>query len=162
MEKYLTGIHWDPFEGITGIYVTGHHIKGWRYFSTYKNGEAKKPKIFQKLNAGGMSESPGEWDWHHVVEGNHLKPLFTSSAYKRLYDSEWPVVLMHSKEEHKILNSLFRSKGTLEGLQYTGVAPLKGSERSSYISTLYNRYRNIYSGDIILQKVSHNLISSIH
>ena len=68
------GLHWDLFEGIPGIYVTRHHIKGWRYFTTYKNGETHKKAIFQKLNAAGMREMLGDWDWHHVVEGNHLSP----------------------------------------------------------------------------------------
>ena len=161
MEKYLFGIDWDPFEGIPGIYVTGHHIKGWRYFSNYKNGNSKKQLIFQKLAGAGMKENKGDWDWHHVVEGNHLAPLFTSLNYDRLYASEWPTVLLHSAEEHKILNSLFRSKGTSNGLQKAGTTPLKGNERNIYLNTLYRRYQDIYSGDAVLQKVAHNVIRSI-
>src|SRR4051812_6294325 len=105
MHNYLHTIHWDAFEGISGIYVTNHHIKGWRYFSTYKNGESKKKSIFQKLSAAGVNEVQPDWDWHHVVEGNHLAPLFVSQEYKWKYEYDWPTVLMHSAEEHKVLNS---------------------------------------------------------
>lgn len=161
MQNFLTEIHWDPFGGISGIYVTEHHIKGFRYFSSYKNGVLQKQVIFDKLAAGGMKENKGDWDWHHVVEGNHLEPLFSSSDYNRKYNSEWPTVLMHSREEHEILNSLFRLKETLRGLRKTGNTPLEGVERRTYLATLYNRYQDIYSGDRILQKVAHNVIKSI-
>lgn len=161
MVKYLQGIAWDPFEGIPELYVADHHIQGWRYFTTHKKGKAKKTLIFQKLAEGGMLENKGHWDWHHVVEGNHLAPLYTSYDYERFYDDEWPTVLMHSNEEHKVLNSLFRSKGTLEGLQHAGSRPLQGGERMNYLRTLYQRYQDIYQGDPLLQKVAHNVISSI-
>ena len=161
MEKYLAGIPWDKFEGIPGLYVTAHHIKGWRYFSAYKNGEGQKGLIFQKLAAAGMMEDRGHWDWHHVVEGNHLEPLFSPADYKRLYNHEWPTVLMHSAEEHKILNSLFRLKGTTEGLPKAGAAALAGNARADYLRTLYQRYHDIYTGDFILQKVAYNLIRGL-
>lgn len=160
MLNYLAGVPYDLFEGITGIYVTRHHIKGWRYFSTYNNAESKKPLIFQKLAAAGMKESSRDWDWHHVVEGNHLAPLFTNLDYTRKYKSEWPTVLIHSVEEHKILNSLFRSKGTLLGLQKT-TSPLQGQARRSYLNTLLQRYHDIYLGDPVLQRIASNVIRSI-
>ena len=158
MEKYLLGIHWDPFEGISGIYVTDHHIKGYRYFSTYKNGESKKQLIFNRLAEGKMIEKKGDWDWHHVVEGNHLVPLVASEKYNSLYRLEWPTVLIHSQEEHKVLNSLLRSKGTLQGLQKGGTTPLNRDKRTAYLKTLYHRYQDIYLGDPVLQKVAHNII----
>ncbi len=49
MEKYLIGIEYDPFNGIAGIAVVEHHLKGWRYFSTYETGKAQKKVIFEKL-----------------------------------------------------------------------------------------------------------------
>jgi hypothetical protein len=161
MNNYLFGIPWEHFEGISGIYVTRHHIRGWRYFSTYKNGEAKKFLVFKKLAEAGANEIKGDWDWHHVVEGNHLAPLFSLTDYNNKYNYEWPTVLMHSAEEHKILNSLFRSKGTLEGLENKGTAPLPGDERRKYIHTLDQRYQDIYTGDPVLQKMAHNVIRSI-
>ena len=42
MDDFLFGLHFDYFQGIPGIYVTDHHIKAWRYFSTYNNGRSKK------------------------------------------------------------------------------------------------------------------------
>ena len=162
MEKYLSGIDWDTFGGIPGIYVTSHHLRGYRYFSNYKNGEARKQLIFQKLTEGGVKENRSDWDWHHVVEGNHLRPLFTSQEYSRLYDFEWATVLMHSAEEHKVLNSLFRSKGTSDGLAKAEDEPLKGSDRATYIGTLKSRYQSIYLGDPVLQRVAQNVISRIH
>jgi len=161
MEKYLFGLDWDPFDGIPGIFVTDHHISGYRYFSNYQNAKAKKPAIFIKLKAGGMDEISGEWDWHHVVEGNHLEPLFSKMDYDRFYQMQWPTVLMHSAEEHKILNSLLRSKGTTSGLNKTSSLPLKGIERTAYLKTLFNRYQDVYIGDRILQKVASNVIKSL-
>lgn len=161
MYTYLSGLHWELFEGINGVYVTNHHIRGWRYFSTHSNGKLRKEAIFQKLANGGMKENPGSWDWHHVVEGNHLAPLFTPSAYKRLYDNEWPTVLLHSAEEHKILNSLFRSKGTLLGLEKSDALMVPGRNRNEYLSTLLSRYHDAYSGDPILQQAARNVIKSI-
>ena len=161
MNKYFLGIDWDPFEGISGIYVSRHHIKGYRYFSTYKNGESKKKTIFQKLASAGMKEIKGNWDWHHVVEGNHLASLYDRIQYHRLYSNEWPTALLHSAEEHKILNSLFRSIVTMQGLQKPGAAPLVGAERNTYLRKLYQRYQDIYTSDSVLQKVAHNIIRSI-
>lgn len=161
MNAYLFGLHWELFEGINGIYVTNHHIRGWRYFSTYKNGESKKQAIFQKLAQGGMRENRGDWDWHHVVEGNHLAPLCMPAEYDRKYDYEWPTVLLHSAEEHKIYNRLFRSKGTLFGLEKTTGITTAGDDRQRYVKTLYERYSDIYTGDPILQTVAGNVIRSI-
>ncbi|WP_207431276.1 hypothetical protein [Sabulibacter ruber] len=158
MENYLLGISWDPFEGIPGIYVANHHKRGYRYFSTYNNAVSKKHTIFSRLAEGGMIENKGDWDWHHVVEGNHLAPLVPPDKFNNLYNKEWPTVLIHSKEEHKVLNSLLRSKGTLDGLNKNGGKPLRSDERTVYIRRLYHRYQDIYIGDPVLQKVAHNVI----
>lgn len=155
------GLQWDLFEGIPTVYVTPHHIKGWRYFSTYYNGATFKNLIFQKLNAAGMHEKQGDWDWHHVVEGNHLSPLYTAGEYDNLYKKVWPTVLLHSAEEHKILNSLFRAKGTLNGLTTAASLPLKGPMRTSYINTLKQRYLDIYLGDNVLRLVAQNVINQL-
>ncbi len=110
-----------------------------------------------------MTEQQGDWDLHHVVEGNHLAPLFSSFDYNRYYESEWPVVLIHSAEEHKLYNGLFRSAGSSLMLPKSGVSSLvtQGRDRIEYIDNLYKFYHNVYLGDPVLQKVAHNLIRSL-
>ena len=105
-----------------------------------------------------MVEDETGWDWHHVVEGKDLKPLFAVADYTREYDLKWPTVLMHSAEEHKILNSLFRSKSIFGNPSPATAEPLKGNERLEYIKTLRDRYSSVYAGDSILQKVAQNFI----
>ncbi len=109
-----------------------------------------------------MKERADDWDWHHVVEGAQLIPLFSSADFDKKYEYEWPTVLMHSREEHKILNSLFRSKGTSEGLQKAGLQPLSGDERNDYLAILKQRYHDIYTGDPVLQRIAANVISGIN
>jgi hypothetical protein len=161
MHQYLNQIPYDLFGGIPHIYVVKHHIKGWRYFATYDIGGASKQLIFQKLKDAGQPENKSEWDLHHVVERIHLEPLFSPPRLDLYYNSHWPTVLLHAREEHHMLNSLFRSKGTLEGLEKAGPTPLAGAKRTAYLNTLYNRYQDIYTGDWVLQKVAHNVIRGL-
>ena len=163
IDKYLIGIDFDPFDGIPGIYVVAHHLRGWRYLSTYATGKSKKKEIFEKLANSGMNEPAADWDLHHVVEGNHLAPLFKAFEYSSCYESEWPVVLIHSGEEHKLYNGLFRSAGSSLMLPKAAAESLIKKERPriEYIDNLYKFYHNVYLGDPVLQKIAHNLIRSL-
>lgn len=167
MNKYLIGIPWNSFEGIPGIYVTDHHINGWRYFSSYSNGQLRKNILFQKFADAGIVEYMGSWDWHHVVEGYDLKPLFSPDVYNNLYKLEWPTVLVHANEEHHVLNSILHSKKiyqeliSLQSSFKSNNNILKRDMRNKYLYILDQHYRNTYSGDLILQKIANNVIKTL-
>ena len=51
-----------------------------------------------------------EWQWHHVVEGTHIRQLFSNAAAENLHKNQIPTVLINHPTEHIDYN-LFHAHG---------------------------------------------------
>jgi hypothetical protein len=127
---YLRGLRSDPFQGCAGVFALPHHKQpgSWRYVSSYRDGKAHKARIFQLLAQHGQREEPGQWDLHHIVEGQHFADVDFSGELDRVYQEELPVVLIH-KHEHIAYNQVLHIRETDE--LYRDVLPKDMRDRAA-------------------------------
>ena len=170
--RYLLGIDWSPWAGKPGIYAVPHHRRGWRYLSSYRDGQRWKSAIFGALRRYGQAERPADWELHHVVEGQHYADIDFGGRLAIAYRDELPCVLIH-RQEHLAYNQLLHIKET--NLMFRDALPAEVAERSraaaadagnrakrprlrERLAKLDALYRNAYAGDGVLQRVARNVI----
>jgi hypothetical protein len=171
--RYLRGVPATPFEGAPGVFAAPHsrHPGSYRYLSSYRDGQAHKPRIFGLLARYGQPEAREEWDLHHVVEGQHFADIDFRGQLAALYADQLPVVLIH-KPEHRAYNRLLHSRETDE--LFRDALPREMVRRSQETAAAFrdrNRhdelrarvqelaalYRGAYDGDRVLQRVAQNV-----
>ncbi len=172
-QRYLTGVRYDDFDGLDGkVFAVPHHIRGWRYISTYADGKFCKDKIFSLLKKHGQEESPSEWDLHHIVEGNHLSEIDFDGRLMAEYNNGLPCVLIHRREEHELYSRLFRLsaakalfRANLTGDKTQRSATAQDEAKTpegkvlmiARLDKLANLYKHAYMGDTPLQKIAANV-----
>ena len=170
--RYLLGIDWAPWAGKPGIYAVRHYRAGWRYLCSYRDGQRWKGSIFEALRRHGQAERPGDWELHHVVEGQHYADIDFSGRLAVAYREELPCVLIH-KQEHIAYNQLLHINETDE--MFRDALPAETAERSRAAAAearnrtnhprLPERLRNLdalyqhaSARDSVLQRVARNAI----
>jgi hypothetical protein len=125
------------------------------------------------MSAEGQKESPGTWEFHHVVEGQHYADIDFSGRLATLYTEELPCVLI-AKEEHLAYNRLLHIRETDELYRDVGLpADLPARSRAAaaaarnrvnhtrlrmQVEDLIRLYRSAYSGDPVLQTIAENVL----
>lgn len=172
-KKYITGVNYDPFEGIPGVYATPHYKQthSWRYVCSYSDGRRHKERIFGLLAKYGQPEARGEWDLHHVVEGQHFADIDFGGRLSVMYLDELPVVLIH-KPEHHAYNQLLHISETDElyrdqlpsallvrskAAKDAAADPAKRAAMKERVEKLALLYHRAYAGDFVLQRISRNV-----
>lgn len=103
-----------------------------------------------------------DWQWHHVVETNHLKPLYDPLRLEILHNEFTPCFLV-SKEEHNYFSTNFHV-GDSPWIAFDFPKPthsyLQGSDRLTYINKLRRMYDAVYTGSdmVDLKKVAFNFL----
>ena len=157
IQKYLTGLsyehcaEWD--KRLSGWYVATRGNGTYYYFGTYNRLQNRK-KVFFELLKEQQSEVKREWERHHIVERQHLKYFYSDSTLKRLYYTEWPCVMIH-KGEHFCYSSLLHHKESrLLFLE-------KSLNQEQLLSNIKDMYRQAYTGNPILSKISQNILRTV-
>ena len=173
VSKYLRGVEWDPWAGMPGIYATPNSRRrgSWRYICTYRDGKRHKKAIMAKLRQYGQPERPGDWDLHHIVEGQHFADIDFAGVIASAYHGELPCVLIH-KQEHVAYNRLLHIRETDELFRDSLPSDLRqrsdqAAERArdpanhgklrEQVMRLMVLYRNAYEGDAALQRIARNV-----
>jgi hypothetical protein len=172
--RYLQGIAVDSFEGCPGVFAAPDYRSphSWRYLSSYADGKRHKVRIFALLKQHGQSEVQGEWDLHHVVEGQHFADVDFAGRLNALYRDELPCVLIH-RNEHVAYNQvlhiretdeMFRDRLPKDLLERSQRAAAEAKDRRQHpelrirVQRLKTLYRSAYTGDPVLQKIASNVL----
>jgi hypothetical protein len=157
LQNYLNGLHYEKCDEsdpkLTGVYVIEER-NAYYYISTYKTLGNRKEYFFRLLS-DHQKEVKREWELHHIVESQHLKPFYTDAQILYLYNNVWPCILIH-KEEHYAYNSLLHSKETklLFGIN-------SNMPKSSLLNNVASMYREAYQGNYILSKIAENVLRGV-
>ena len=172
-KKYMNGVDYDPFEGLPGVFATPHYKQthSWRYVCSYSDGKRHKARIFELLAKYGQPEARGDWDLHHVVEGQHFADVDFGGRLGVMYQEELPVVLIH-KPEHHTYNQLLHITETDElfrdqlpsalllrskSAQTAAMDPAQRGTLERRVQQLALLYQQAYAGDFVLQRISRNV-----
>ena len=102
------------------------------------------------------------WQWHHVVETNHLKPLYSPRRLAIMAEQFTPCFLV-SQREHAYFSTNFHS-GEAPWVAFDIPKPahsnLEGSARLLYINKLRKMYNEVYSGNNrqVLRLIANNYL----
>jgi hypothetical protein len=176
---YLDGVRYHNYVGLVGtVYFVPDYRGGWRLIATYTDGTAHKGRIFNDLRKRGQKENIGEWEWHHIVEGNHLASVDFNGSLSVSYENDFPCVLIHGREEHSLYSRMFRTAAGRElyrndhhtGNETKRMASARAEakanpnwkalflERTDRLITMYD---DAYSGDFIMQQISRNVLQAV-
>ena len=171
--KYMNGVDHGPFEGLPGVYATPHYkqANSWRYICSYSDGKRHKQRIFELLAKYGQPEARGDWDLHHVVEGQHFADVDFGGRLPMMYQDELPVVLIHKPEHHAYnqllhineTDELFRDQLPSALLVRSNTArraaadPAQREAMRARVAKLSLLYQQAYAGDFVLQRISRNV-----
>ena len=172
-KKYIKGVDYDPFEGLPGVYATPHYkqTRSWRYVCSYSDGKRHKQRIFELLAKYGQPEARGDWDLHHVVEGQHFADVDFGGRLSVMYQEELPVVLIHKPEHHTYnqllhiseTDELFRDQLPSALIVRSNAAraaagdPTQREVLRQRVARLTLLYQQAYAGDFVLQRISRNV-----
>lgn len=173
--RFVQGLDADDVDvpGIFGVARAGAP-GSWRVLCSYDDGRRHKARIFRILEETGQMESRGNWDWHHVVEGQHYADIDFLGRLGRMYDAELPCVLIH-RDEHVAYNQLLHTRATDELHRAVGL-PRAMQERAAQtaaaardrsrhpalrtrLDELQRLYLRVYQGDRVLQTVARNVLA---
>jgi len=137
------------------------------YFTSNKKEIVELTNMLRKTNS-----IERDWEWHHIVEKQHLALLSVKGDIEYQYNHKIPVVLIH-KNEHKFLSRNFNnaeffsllsaSKKPAADLQkeaiqlyrtQTGVQQLK--HRAARLQAMYN---DAYEEHSVLRKIAMSILT---
>ena len=156
--QYLDRLRYVRMDLIPDLFAVEHprDSESSYFIATYDNYQNRKIRLFNLMARMGQTEFKKKWDGHHIVEGNHLRSFFTTDQeYKKFYNTMWPVVYIHN-EEHRMYNSLFRSKETAMLHDMSRLVAKK--ERLENVRELYLK---CYDGNPVLTTISKNVLQEI-
>lgn len=169
--QYLLGVKREPSH-IPGIEMISVGSDQW-YAGDYNVVKSKsfislKKEIIGTVNSFyNRNTSLEEWDWHHVVETEHMATfIFSGSLYHQEY-FEMPTVLIH-EPEHVYLsqnfnNNTFRELATIKRINRNDFSlnVIKTQEDrdnlAAIISNLQNIYNNLYLNYPTLRRIANNV-----
>jgi hypothetical protein len=175
--QYLQGTGAVPFEMFPGIFATPHHKHAGssRFICSYADGQRHKGALFALIaRAGQPEEKRGQWDLHHIVEGQHFADIDFGGRLQSMYQNELPVVLIQ-KDEHVAYNQLlhvsatdelFRDKLPADLLlrsQAAANAAKQLNQRAmlrTRVATMLQLYEGAYQGDPVLAQIARNVLNS--
>lgn len=137
----------------------------YRIFAKYSTTTSRaKTNTFRKdyEDLLGIDLTNGkEWQWHHVVEGTHIRQLFSSTVAESLHKDQSPTVLINQPTEHIDYN-LFHAHGVkvVFDLNKSGTV-LSGSQRTEFITRLQSLYAKVYGHDHVLKTVALNVLRQL-
>ncbi len=121
----------------------------------------------------GRETNVYEWDWHHIVEGQHAAMLSVRGDMINQYNHSIPVILIH-KPEHQFFSRNFNNKEFFEligaykmdkmALQAEAMK-LKRTEAGiqklkARVKNLKEMYSNMYENYPTLKKVAWNIFDT--
>ena len=172
--NYLRGLDAADYD-IKGVFGIRHgRMPGsWRIVCSYADGKRHKARLFANMAAMGQVEARQQWEWHHIVEGQHFADVDFAGRLPALYAQELPCVLI-SREEHAAYNRLLHIRETDElyrdaGLpaelrQRSAAAVVAARERANHpalrkrLGELQSLYRDAYAGDRVLTTIAMNVL----
>ncbi len=173
--KYLQGVRATPFEMFPGIFATPHHRNptSSRFICSYADGQRYKAQLFAFFARAGQTEARGQWDLHHIVEGQHFADVDFAGRLQAMYKDELPVVLIQ-KNEHVAYNMLLHIAPTDEMFrdslpadlvlrsQSAAAAAKQASQRAalrSRVDKLLELYDGAYATDPVLTRIAQNVLN---
>lgn len=165
--SYLTGVNRKP-SSFTNIIILGSGTDVW-YAGSYndvKSNHSTKKEIVRLTNGiTGQDTSPYDWDWHHVVETQHMSYIINGN----LHQEEWhsmPTILI-SKNEHHYLsqnynNNAFRELTNIaqgRKIQERSNSDSDKEKRVAKIESLKMMYNNAYLSHPTLRKIANNVFN---
>ena len=157
--KYVSGTGFKKLKTFRNIFVIDHPRKpgSWYYVSTYKNFKNQKDKFFKLIGKYGQEELRRKWDFHHIVEGQHLKPFFTDEEeFGDYYNYVWPTVLINKLEHQYRYNSVLHNEET--EILFPIRKDISVKKKLNYLKSLYSE---AYSDDSVLLRIAKNVISDL-
>lgn len=159
-EQCFNGLYREPILSSWEYIFIKHANKrdNYRIFTRYNNSNRSsfKRDLGELLN---INLDNNNWQWHHVVEGTHIKRVFNKEDADSLYNKQIPTVLIHQQTEHIDYNLLHAHGVNSVFNLYNGEGMLTGEKRSKYILELKNLYSRVYDHDLVLKKVALNILS---
>lgn len=169
--QYLRGIN-RTASSFTGIDILSLGFDSW-YTSHYDFVKhhsfiSTKKEIIEQVNLVTRKKTkPADWDWHHVVETEHMATILFSGNLQQEKYYEMPTILIH-KPEHRFFsqnfnNNEFRelsstSKGENTGSPFQESRTPEGRKRlKARINNLKMMYRHMYINYPTLSKIADNV-----
>lgn len=185
--QYLQGVKWVPFEPLPGV-CFAHDYRdptgASRVLATYNKGRAGKSAIFAWMRRlANQVETPGDWDFHHIVEAQDYADVDFTGRLTRGYESDFylrqmPCVLIDSRPrvgEHRMFNASLHTAAAAEHFKNRGPGDIPARSRravaraanpaehlrlrSEVVRLRDELYRWTYEGDPVLQQISHNVFT---
>jgi hypothetical protein len=174
--KYLQGVRATPFEMFPGVFATPHYkqANSSRFICSYADGQRYKAQLFAFFARAGQTEARGQWDLHHIVEGQHFADIDFTGRLQALYKDELPVVLIQ-KNEHVAYNMLLHIAATDEMFRDSLPADLVARSRAAAaaagqpgqradlrarVDKLIELYDGAYQGDPVLTRIARNVLNA--
>lgn len=169
--QYLTNINREP-STFPGLKILSLGDSTW-YAGTYTTVKSNKFKNIKKeivelVNiATKRSTKPKDWEWHHVVETQHISQFIEGI---KVHQEEWhnmPTILIH-KPEHKFFSQNFNNNAfrELTGTQKGRVHHVDLHKKQSIdqrnqlkasIKSMQQMYSNMYANYPVLHKIANNV-----
>jgi hypothetical protein len=173
--KYLLGVRATQFEMFPGVFATPphRHPTSSRFICSYADGQRYKAQLFAFFSRAGQTEARGQWDLHHIVEGQHFADIDFSGRLQALYKDGLPVVLIQ-KNEHVAYNMLLHIAATDEMFrdslpadlvlrsQAAAAAAKQPNQRGALrerVDNLIELYTLAYQGDPVLTRIALNVLN---
>jgi hypothetical protein len=178
-KHYLAGVKATHFDLLRGVFVAADYRRSdsSRFLGTYEDLTEQKNAILRLARAvSGQVEQPGQWEVHHIVEGQHFADVDFAGRLSVAYERELPCVLIHRGEHRDAYNRLLHLKATDElfrdSLPKDRLARSKAAQKSfatpgahaqlaGRLGKLDRLYHWVYEGDAVLQQVATNVFERL-
>ncbi len=105
LTEFLKGVNWTP-SSFRNFYVAGKG-KNEEYICAYVHRNSSKKEICKIMN-----RSTNVFDFHHVVEHQHLADVAVDGMLNMMYEYEMPTVMMHNVKHHLAYDAILHIKET--------------------------------------------------
>ena len=176
MIRYFQGISYKT-SSFGGLYVIRFGHDEW-YSGIYNSVksttfQSTKAEIIKLTNKVKRRDTKVlDWDWHHIVEGQHLAMLSVRGDIDVQYNHSIPVILIH-KPEHRFFSQNFNNKEWFDLIKaakfpaqalQAGAMELHNNEEGKIIlrkraAALKDMYDCMYAEYPALKQVAKNILN---
>lgn len=169
LTQFLTEVNWRP-SSFSNYYVAGKG-NSEEYICAYVNRNKSKKEICKIMN-----RSTNVFDFHHVVEHQHLADISVDGMLDMMYDYEMPTVMMHNVKHHLACDAILHVKETryrylrketasinVEQRQREAEKLFRSFEGRSELTKRVNEmkeiYAEVYRSEGTLRKIALNILN---
>lgn len=167
--QFFHGIRWKLSDSYENFYIIGLR-KDEMYTCAYHDRNTAKKSIMQ---ISGYNSA--EFDFHHIVEQQHLADISYDGSLHSMYEYQIPTVLLHNREHQLRYNSILHIAQTRHLYMSKEMGNIGMPKKQIEAMKLYcnkegrkqlkertlemkNLYSDVYESDLSLKQIAMNIL----